>query len=104
MTAVESSPAPSMRVYVLVWAMLVLVVAAEVAMTMAHPSPVRLLVALLTLAFVEAAVALLYFMHLRWEPRILFWSLVPALVFVLVMMDNFFPDALRLMHQRLPHQ
>ena len=44
----------------------------------------------------------MYFMHLKYERPSLFWSLIPTLIFVLVLMDHFWPDALRLMHQRLP--
>ena len=57
---------------------------------------------LLVLMVVKFAMVVLYFMHLRYERPSLFWSLVPALLVVLVLMDHFWPDALRLMHQRLP--
>jgi F0F1-type ATP synthase membrane subunit b/b' len=43
----------------------------------------------------------MYFMHLKYERPALFWSLIPYLVFALVMMDYFWPDALRLMRQRM---
>ena len=61
-----------------------------------------LLALLLGLAIIEATLGLLYFMHLRYERRILLWSLVPTLVIVFVLMGHFFPDAFRLMHQRAP--
>jgi caa(3)-type oxidase subunit IV len=97
----ESQGGSSMRGYVAVWLGLMVIVAVEVALTVAHVPAGTLVGALLVLAVVEAAIALLYFMHLKYERR-LFWALIPALVFVLVLMDHFWPDALRLMHQRLP--
>ena len=38
----------------------------------------------------------MYFMHLRYERRTLFWSLIPALMFVFIMMNQFWSDAYRL--------
>ncbi len=78
------------------------IVVAEVFLAYAGLTPRALLLALLSLAVIEAAVALLYFMHLRYERPILFWSLIPALVFVLVLFDHVWPDAFRLTSMRLP--
>jgi len=64
-------------------------------------SPGTLLATLLALALVEAAVALLYFMHLKYERRALLWWTVPLVVFALVMLDHVWPDALRLASLRL---
>ncbi|OLE61009.1 MAG: hypothetical protein AUG10_03075 [Gemmatimonadetes bacterium 13_1_20CM_2_70_10] len=91
-----------MRVYVTVWIGLLVIVAAEVAATYAHLTVGVQLAVLLALAVLEAGIALLYFMHLKYERPSLFWSLIPALVVVLVLMDHFWPDAVRLLHQRLP--
>lgn len=102
MTSVASQPSPREHFYVGVWLGLAVIAGVEVLITALRPSAALLLTALLALAVIEATIALLYFMHLRYEPRRLFWTLIPALVVVLVLMDHFFPDALRLMHQRLP--
>ncbi len=93
---------PDFRFYVLVWAGLMGIVVVEVILTYARLTPRALLLALLSLAVIEATMALLYFMHLRYERRILFWSLIPALVFVLVLFDHLWPDAFRLTSMRLP--
>jgi len=90
-----------MRSYVLVWIGLILIVGVEVFLTYERLSAGTLLASLLVLALIEAALAVMYFMHLKYERPALFWSLIPYLVFALVMMDHFWPDALRLMHQRL---
>ena len=104
MTTTDARPGPSMRLYVGVWLGLILIVAAEVLLAYAHLRPAILLMALLVLvlALVEAGAALLVFMHLKYERPTLFWSLIPALIFVLVLMDHLWPDALRLTSLRAP--
>jgi heme/copper-type cytochrome/quinol oxidase subunit 4 len=90
-----------MRLYVVICMGLLRILGVEVALTYAGLPPGTLLAALLVLALVEAAVGVLYFMHLRYERRILFWSLIPALIFVFIMMNQFWSDAhrLRSLHQ-----
>jgi heme/copper-type cytochrome/quinol oxidase subunit 4 len=92
---------PGFRTYILVWIALIAIVAVEVVLTYSGLSIHQRLAALLALAFVEAAIGLMYFMHLRHERR-LFWALIPGLLFVLIMMDHLWPDALRLFSHRLP--
>jgi caa(3)-type oxidase subunit IV len=85
-----------MRLYVAVWVGLLVIVAAEVALTYAGLPAGTLLAALLALAAVEAGLGVMYFMHLKYERRVLFWSLIPALVFVLLMLNHLWRDAHRL--------
>jgi cytochrome c oxidase subunit IV len=89
-----------MRLYVAVWLALLLIVGAEVALTYAHLSTGMLLSGLLVLAMVEAGLGVMYFMHLKYERRLLFWSLIPALLFVFIMMNQFWSDAQRLQSLR----
>jgi cytochrome c oxidase subunit IV len=102
MVSAESNQSPGMRFYVVLWAGLLGIMIVEVLLTYAHLRPLSLTISLVALALIEAGVALMYFMHLKYERRILFWSLIPALVFVLVMFDHFWPDAFRLTSMRLP--
>ena len=101
MATMESTPGPRMRVYVAVWLGLLAIVGAEVALTYARLPTGTLLSVLLALALVEAGLGVMYFMHLRYERRTLFWSLIPALIFVFIMMNQFWSDAYRLrsLHQ-----
>ena len=91
-----------MKFYLLIWLGLIGIVIVEVLLTYAGLSPLRLTISLIALALIESGVALLYFMQLKYEPKILFWSLIPALVFVLVMFDHLWPDAFRVTSMRLP--
>jgi cytochrome c oxidase subunit IV len=100
MTAVETHPEPAMKLYVIVWLGLLLIVGAETMLTYAHLSTGTLLGALLALAFIEAALGLMFFMHMRHERRALFWALIPYLIFALLMLNQLWPDALRLLHLR----
>ena len=101
--AVAGSPlSVGMRRYVIVWLALVLIVAVEVLLTRAHLPTGTLLAALLSLALIEAGIGLLYFMHLKYERPILLWSVIITLVFVFVMLNQLWPDAMRLLHLRVP--
>lgn len=91
---------PSFRAYIMIYAGLLAIVAVEVALTYTGLSVHERLAALLALALLEATIGLMYFMHLRYERR-LFWALIPGLLFVLIMMDHLWPDALRLFSHRL---
>jgi caa(3)-type oxidase subunit IV len=86
-----------MRLYVAIWIGLLLIVAIEVALTYAHLPAGTLLAGLLALAVVEAALGVMFFMHLRYERRALFWSLIPGLIFVLLLLNQLWPDAYRLL-------
>jgi cytochrome c oxidase subunit IV len=55
---------------------------------------------LLGLAICGAALALMYFMHLVNERRALFYSLIPATIFVLLMMNMIWSDSFRLLHMK----
>jgi cytochrome c oxidase subunit IV len=102
MAVTASGEQPGMKLYVVVWVGLLLIVGVEVLLTYEHLAAGTLLAWLLALAFLEAALGVMYFMHLKYERRSLFLSLIPYLLFALVMMDHFWADAVRLMHQRLP--
>ncbi len=55
---------------------------------------------LMVLSVIKAALIIAYFMHLRYEQPSLFVTLIPALVFVLIMMTAIFADSTRLAHMR----
>jgi heme/copper-type cytochrome/quinol oxidase subunit 4 len=63
-----------------------------------------LVIALLLLAICSASLGLMYFMHLAQERRSLFLTLIPATIFVLLMMNMFWGDSVRLLHLRATGQ
>jgi heme/copper-type cytochrome/quinol oxidase subunit 4 len=100
----ETNHEPGMKEYIAIWVGLLCIVGIETFLTSMNLSTHGLLAALLILAFIEAGIALLYFMHLRYEKPNLFWSLVPAVIFVLFMMNHIWPDAYRMVNLRVPIQ
>jgi heme/copper-type cytochrome/quinol oxidase subunit 4 len=87
---------PDMKTYVGIWIGLIAILVVEVFLTYQHLAPRTLLACLLVLAFIEAGIGIAYFMHLKYENPRLLWSLVPITLFVLLMLDQIWPDAFRL--------
>jgi caa(3)-type oxidase subunit IV len=76
----------------------------EVLVAYQHFSMGGTLAILLGLAAVSGALAVMYFMHLAQERRSLFLTLIPALIFVLLMMNMIWSDGFRLHDMRpFPH-
>jgi heme/copper-type cytochrome/quinol oxidase subunit 4 len=80
---------------------LMVIVGIEVILTYLRLPPRTLLFSLLCLACFEAYVAVMYLMHLKYERPILFWTVLPATLFVLVLLCYLFPDAFRMASMRL---
>lgn len=81
--------------YVGIWIGLVCIAGIEVFLTYRGLSTHELLLALFLLAIIEAGLALAYFMHLKYESASLVWTLIPFVIFVLLMMNQIWPDAYR---------
>jgi cytochrome c oxidase subunit IV len=92
----DSGNDPGMGLNALIWTGLLLIAGLEVFMTYRGLSTHGLLAVLLILAFVEAGIALLYFMHLKFERPLLLWSFVISVAFVILMMNQVWPDAYRM--------
>lgn len=101
MTGTESGHGPGMKTYVAVWVALIAIVATEVGLTYAGLSTGWLLFALLALALLEAAIGVMYFMHLRYERRLLAWSVVPYFALVVIMLNHVWRDAARMISLHL---
>jgi caa(3)-type oxidase subunit IV len=86
--------------YLPVYFVLLGIAGLEVFLAYQNFSTVTLLVILLALAICGAALAVMYFMHLAQERRSLFLSLIPAVIFVLLMMNMIWSDSFRLLHMR----
>jgi heme/copper-type cytochrome/quinol oxidase subunit 4 len=86
--------------YLPVYFVLLGIAALEIFLAYRHFSSGTLLVMLLGLAACGGALALMYFMHLAQEKPSLFLSLIPATIFVLIMMNMIWTDSYRLLHMR----
>jgi len=96
MAEMDATSGPGMKPYFAVWIGLLCIAGAEVFLSYRGFSTLVLLVVLLILAFIEAGIGLLYFMHLKYDRPILLWSFVLSVVFVLLMMNQIWPDAYRM--------
>lgn len=92
----DAAHGPGMKLYLAVWAGLLGIAGVEVLLTYQGLGTHSLLAVLLLLAVCEALIGLLYFMHLKYDRRILFWSFAVSVVFVLLMMNQIWPDAYRM--------
>jgi heme/copper-type cytochrome/quinol oxidase subunit 4 len=88
------------RKYLPVYFVLIGIFLVEVFLAFRNLSTASLAVILLLLAICSAALGLMYFMHLAEERRSLFLTLIPATIFVLIMMNMFWGDSVRLLHLR----
>jgi caa(3)-type oxidase subunit IV len=103
MTAASAS-GNVIRKYLPVYFVLLGIFLVEVFLSFQHFSIAALVVILLLLAICSAALGLMYFMHLAQERRSLFLTLIPVTIFVLLMMNMFWGDSVRLLHLRSPVQ
>ena len=92
----------STRVFMVVWFWLLALTGVEVFLGYKQLELKLMLVLLMGLSIVKAALIIAYFMHLRYEKASMAATLMPALVIVIVLMNIFLPDSLRLLHMR-PH-
>ena len=79
-----------------VWVSLLVLTGTEVFLAYQNLELKLMLIILMTLSIIKASLIIAYFMHLRFERASLAWTLMPALVFVIVMMFMAFPDSVRL--------
>ena len=54
----------------------------------------------LSLAIIQAGLGIMFFMHLFQEKRSLMFALIPATVFVLLMMNVIWSDSFRIIHMK----
>ena len=86
----------SRKLFMVVWVSLLVLTGVEVFLAYENLEVKLMLIILMTLSIVKASLIISYFMHLRFERTSLVLTLMPALVFVIVMMFMAFPDSVRL--------
>jgi cytochrome c oxidase subunit IV len=99
--AADAHGGAGMSWFIKVWGCLIVLTAAEVFLTYEQLRLEVMLFLLMGISIVKAALIIAYFMHLRYEKRSLVLTLIPAMVFVLVMMIVMFPDSFRIQTLRL---
>lgn len=88
------------RKYLPVYFVLIGIFLGELFLAFRIASVGMLVIVLLLLAVCSAGLGLMYFMHLRQERGGLFLTLIPVTIFVLLMMNMWWSDSVRLLHMR----
>src|SRR5688500_13406664 len=92
----------STKLYMWVWAALLILTAIEVYLGYIH-LPVALMLSLLMgLSLIKAGLIIAYFMHLRFERKSLVLTLLPMWIIVTCLLAVFFPDSFRALELRYP--
>jgi len=95
-SAKQAHQEASRKLFMVVWVSLLVLTGVEVFLAYQNLEVKLMLIILMTLSIVKASLIISYFMHLRFERMSLVLTLMPALVFVIVMMFMAFPDSVRL--------
>ena len=90
----------SRKLFLYVWFWLLALTGVEVFLAYERLGVKLMLTLLMGLSIIKASLIISYFMHLRFEKRSLVLTLMPAMVFVIVLLFAFFPDSLRLLNMR----
>ena len=72
----------------------------QIALAYQNAQGSQLLARMLAVALLQAALGVMYFMHLRNEQRNLRLALIPATIFDMLMMNMIWSDSFRLLHMR----
>ena len=94
-----AKPDGGLKTYLIVYVCILAIAGLQVFLAY-HDEGVSLLTRMLPLAIIQAALAVMFFMHLRQERRSLLLALIPATLFVLLMMNMIWSDSFRLIHMR----
>ncbi len=85
------------KAYLVIWIGLLGLTILEIVLAYMSLSVLVMLVVLLCLSFLKAGLIVAYFMHMKFERKSLFWTLIPATVICVILMAAFFPDSLRIL-------
>jgi caa(3)-type oxidase subunit IV len=72
----------------------------QIVLAYQHAEGGQLLIRMLAVAVIQAGLGVSYFMHLRDEQTNLRYALIPATIFVILMMNMIWSDSFRLEHMR----
>jgi caa(3)-type oxidase subunit IV len=92
------SVSTSLKTDIIVYICILALFGLQIVLAYQHAEGAQLLVRMLAVALIQAGLGVTYFMHLRDEQRNLKFALIPATIFVLLMMNMFWSDSFRLEH------
>ncbi len=96
MSANAADHGGGMRVMYFVWMWLLVLTGVEVLLAYLHTPVLIMLVCLLGFSIIKAALIMSWFMHLKFERIAVVYTIVPAMIMCLLLMNIIFGDSVRL--------
>jgi caa(3)-type oxidase subunit IV len=90
----------SLKAEIIVYVSILALSGLQIVLAYQHAQGAQLLIRMLAVALIQAGLAVMYFMHLLEERKNLRLALIPATIFVLLMMNMIWSDSFRLLHMR----
>jgi caa(3)-type oxidase subunit IV len=87
----------SLKTDIVVYICILALSGVQILLAYQHAEGTQLLVRMLAVALIQAGLGVMYFMHLRNEKRNLRLALIPATIFVMLMMNMIWSDSFRLL-------
>jgi caa(3)-type oxidase subunit IV len=100
MSNLEKDGSGSLTTDIIVYVCILALAGLQIILAYKHVEGSQLVVRMLAVALIQAALAVMFFMHLRDERPGLRMALIPATIFVLLMMNMIWSDSFRLLHMR----
>ena len=96
----SEGPSGGLATYFVVYVLILVISGLQILIAYSNVEGPRIFMRMLALAIVQAGLAITFFMHMKSEKRNLALFLLPATVFVLVMMNMIWSDSFRLLNMR----
>ncbi len=93
-------PSGGIATYIVVYICILVISALQIVVAYEKIDGSQMLLRMLSLAIVQAGLAVMFFMHMKSEKRTLALFLLPATLFVLAMMNMFWSDSFRLLSMK----
>ena len=90
----------SLKTDIIVYVLILVIAALQIVLAYTRATVGQHVMEFLSLAIVQAGLGIMFFMHLFQEKRTLMLALIPATVFVLLMMNVFWSDSFRIVHMK----
>lgn len=90
----------SLKADIIVYFVILAIAALQIVLAYTHASIGQHVFEMLSLAIIQAGLGVMFFMHLFQEKRSLMFALIPATVFVLLMMNVIWTDSFRIINMR----
>ncbi len=96
----ETARPESLKTDIIIYLIILAIAASQIVLAYRPGTIGKHVIEMLALGIVQAGLGVLFFMHLFQEKRSLMIALIPATIFVLLMMNMIWSDSFRLIHMK----